>query len=247
VVIASKSVLFRQQPVLCKASARNDFTKNGLLTEEYTLRSDNHTRKDVVQSESDKMNIAIKVAMICGAAAVIIGAVSGTGSSSNSIARVSAAQLPIPSDQMHFIGAVTSARTSYKNAANELAAGSMRSSRQQAICNAVINQQASDWVGRIETLTSNGDGKGVVSLSTTEYIHIATWNNGLSDIRDNTLIDPNASMFKQLAALKVGDLVIFSGRFSSSNTDCVGEQSVTLQGSMTSPAFTMRFTSIRKL
>jgi hypothetical protein len=131
--------------------------------------------------------------------------------------------------------------------ANELAAGGIRSSRQQAICDALNNQQASDWVGRIETLTSNGDGKGVVSLSITQYIHVATWNNSLSDIRDNTLIDPTSSMFKQVAALKVGDLVIFSGRFASSNTDCVGEQSVTLQGSMTSPEFTMRFSSIRKL
>jgi hypothetical protein len=182
------------------------------------------------------MNIAIKVAMICGVSAVILGAVfSGSGSSS------------IPSDQARFINAVVSARTSYNSAANELAAGGLRSGRQQAICNAVINQQASNWVGRIETLTSNGDGKGVVSLSMTQYIHVATWNNSLSDISDNTLIDPTSSMFKELAALKVGDLVKFSGQFSSSNTDCVGEQSVTLQGSMTNPEFTMRFTSIRKL
>jgi hypothetical protein len=191
------------------------------------------------------MNIAIKVALICGAAAVVIGAISGSGNSS--INRVPADKLPIPSDQARFERAVLSARTSYTGAANELAAGGIRSSRQQAICDALNNQQASDWVGRIETLTSNGDGKGVVSLSMTQYIHVATWNNSLSDIRDNTLIDPTSSMFKQLATLKVGDLVIFSGGFSSSNTDCVGEQSVTLQGSMTSPEFTMRFSSIRKL
>jgi hypothetical protein len=191
------------------------------------------------------MNIAIKVAMICGAAAVIIGAISGSGSST--INRVPADKLPIPSDQARFERAVLSARTSYIGAANELAAGGIRSSRQQAICNAVINQQASDWVGRIETLTSNGDGKGVVSLSMTQYIHVTTWNNSLSDIGDHTLIDPTSPMFKALAGLKVGDLVKFSGHFSSSNTDCVGEHSVTLQGSMTNPEFTMRFTSIRKL
>lgn len=191
------------------------------------------------------MNIAIKVAMICIAGAVIVGAVSGSGSSS--INRVPAEKLPIPSDQARFERAVLSARTSYNSAANELAAGGIRNSRRQAICDAVINQQASDWVGRIETLTSNGDGKGVVSLSMTQYMHVATWNNNLSDIRDQTLIDPTSSMFKELAALKVGDLVKFSGHFSSSNTDCVGEQSVTLRGSMTDPAFTMRFSSIRKI
>ncbi|MGY3408429.1 hypothetical protein ACVWZV_004542 [Bradyrhizobium sp. GM5.1] len=128
-----------------------------------------------------------------------------------------------------------------------LVAGGIRSTRQQAICHAIINQRASDWVGRIEKLSSNGDGKGVVSVSTTEHIHVTTWNNAFSDIRDRTLIDPTSPMFKESATLKVGDLVKFSGKFSASNTDCVGEQSLSLRGSMTDPAFTMRFTSIRKL
>jgi hypothetical protein len=160
---------------------------------------------------------------------------------------VLAGKLPIPSDQARFLNAVVSARTSYNGAANELAAGGIRSARQQAICNAVIDQQASDWIGMIEKLTSNGDGKGVVSLSMTPFIHISTWNNSLSDILDHTLIDPTSSMFKELAALKVGDSVKFSGQFSSSKTDCVGEKSLTLHGSMTDPEFTMRFTSIGKL
>lgn len=190
------------------------------------------------------MNIAIKVAIGCGVVAVIAGAISGSGTST---ARVSPDKLPVPSDQTRFINAVSSARTSYLKAPNELAAGGVRSTRQQGICNAIVSQQASDWIGRIERLSSNGDGKGVVTVSTTEHIHVGTWNNALSDLGDRTLIDPTSSMFKELATLKVGDLVKFSGRFSTSNTDCIGEQSVTLHGSMTDPAFTIRFTSIRKL
>ena len=69
----------------------------------------------------------------------------------------------------------------------------------------------------------------------------------MSDMRDRTLIDPELSMFKTLAGMKVGDTVRFSGRFSPSRTDCVAEQSFTLQGSMTDCAFTMRFTHIQKL
>jgi hypothetical protein len=191
------------------------------------------------------MNIAIKTALICGAAVVTIGMVLGSGGSSTQTVPLD--KLPLPSDERRFVNAVLSARASYLKAANEMAAGGTRSARQQAICNAIVNQQASDWIGRIETLTSNGDGKGVLSLSMTKFIHFATWNNDLSDIGDHTLIDPNSSMFKDLANLKVGDLVKFSGRFSSSNTDCVGEHSVTLSGSMTDPEFTVRFTSIRKL
>jgi hypothetical protein len=73
------------------------------------------------------MNIAIKVALICGAAAVVIGAISGSGNSS--INRVPADKLPIASDQARFESAVLSARTSYTGAATELAAGGIRSSR----------------------------------------------------------------------------------------------------------------------
>jgi hypothetical protein len=189
---------------------------------------------------------AIKVAAACGAGALLVAMLIG-GSGSGTTKSVPFAALPIPSDQSRFAVAVVSARSSYKGAANELAAGGIRSVRQQAICNAVINQSASDWVGRITKLTSNGDGKGVVSIKVAEDVRVATWNNAVSDLGDRTLIDPTSSMFKELSTMKAGDLVKFSGRFSSSKTDCVGEQSVTLAGSMTDPAFTMRFTSIRKL
>ncbi|MGY4175788.1 hypothetical protein ACVIHH_001079 [Bradyrhizobium sp. USDA 4518] len=153
----------------------------------------------------------------------------------------------MPSDQAHFVGAVTTARTAYKAAPNELAAGGVRSSRQQTICRAVPDRSASGWVGKISQLTSNGDGKGVISVSVGPDIHLATWNNAMSDIGSNTLIDPSSSMFKTLSTLKRGDIVRFSGRFESSKVDCLGEQSITLAGSMTNPAFTMRFTSISKL
>lgn len=191
------------------------------------------------------MNIAIKAAVFCGVSAAVIGVISGSGSGTG--ARAPVAALQGPSDQVRFTSAVVSARTSYRSAPNELAAGGIRSARQQAICNIVINQSASDWVGKITKLTSNGDGKGVISISLAPNVQVSTWNNSISDLGDHTLIDPTSSLFNVLATMKVGDPVKFSGRFSSSRTDCIGEQSVTLQGSMIDPAFTMRFTSIKKL
>jgi aspartyl protease family protein len=187
------------------------------------------------------MNIAIKAAAFCGISALVVGVISGSSGTSETVA-----DLQGPSDQTRFTSAVVSARTSYERAPNELAAGGIRSGRQQAICNIVINQSASDWVGKITKLTSNGDGKGVISISLAPNVEVSTWNNSFSDLGDRTLIDPTSSLFKALATMKVGDPVKFSGRFSSSSTDCVGEQSVTLQGSMTDPVFTMRFTSITR-
>jgi hypothetical protein len=190
------------------------------------------------------MNIVVKSALACGAGAVLIGMLAG---GSGKGASTPAPALPTPSDQARFTSAVVAARTSYRSAPNELAAGGIRNGRQQAICNAVTNQSATDWVGKIAKLTSNGDGKGVIAVELAPGVHVSTWNNALSDIGDHTLIDPNSSLFKSLSAMKTGDLVKFSGRFSPSNTDCVREMSVTLGGSMTDPAFAMRFTSVSKL
>src|SRR6478735_4274739 len=187
------------------------------------------------------MNIAIKAAIGCGVGALLAGMIAGGGKSAPP-----APTVPIPSDQAGFTGAVSAARTAYRSAANELAAGGVRNNRQQAICRVVRDQSASGWIGKISQLTSNGDGKGVRQIEIAPNIHVSTWNNAVSDIGSNTLIDPNSSLFKSLAAMKPGDVVRFSGRFSSSNVDCVRENSVTLAGSMTDPVFTMRFTSVSK-
>jgi hypothetical protein len=188
------------------------------------------------------MNIAIKAAIGCGVGALLVGMIAGGGKS----AAPPAPSVPMPSDQAGFTSAVSAARTAYKSAANELAAGGVRNNRQQAICRVVRDQSASGWIGKISQLSSNGDGKGVLQIEIAPNIHVSTWNNAVSDVGSNTLIDPNSSLFKSLAAMKQGDVVRFSGRFSSSNVDCVREKSLTLAGSMTDPVFTMRFTSVSK-
>ncbi len=187
------------------------------------------------------MNIAIKATIGCGIGALLIAAMTGGKSA------VPPPRLPIPPDQAGFNSAVAAARVSFRAAANELAAGGVRSSRQQAICRVLQDKSASGWVGTISQLSSNGDGKGVLSIEVAPDVHVSTWNNALSDIGSQTLIDPGSSLFKDLASMKRGDVVRFSGRFGSSDVDCVREHSVTLAGSMTDPSFIMRFSSVNKL
>ncbi len=192
------------------------------------------------------MNSPVKFAVLFGVAALVIGLIAGGAGGGLSRTDLGA-DVKVPSDQTRFAAAVTTARASYRSAANDLAAGGVRSSRQKSICDAVINQRASDWVGKISTLTSNADGHGVISITIAPFIQVSTWNNSFSDGRAQTLIDPKSPLFKILAKMKVGDTVKFSGRFFASGTDCVDEQSFTLQGSMTLPVFTLRFSSIQKL
>lgn len=151
----------------------------------------------------------------------------------------------MPSDEKQFIDAVTSAHSAYDAAANEMAQGGTRAARRAAICQALQGSGAANgWIGSIKTLSSNGDGKGVLEISIGPDITIGTWNNALSDISDNTLLDPNSDIFRSASAMKEGDAVMFSGSFIASETDCIEERSLTLEGSMQDPAFLIRFSSV---
>lgn len=189
------------------------------------------------------MNIVIKAALGCALGFIVVGALVGGGRS----AVPAAPSVPLPSDQARFIAAITQARSQFTSAPNELAAGGMRNVRQQTICSALQGQSASGWIGKIAYLSTNGDGKGVITVELAPGLHVSTWNNAISDFSDKTLIDPDTQFFRSLVTMKRGDTVRFSGGFFPSNLDCVGEQSVTIAGSMRSPVFTMRFSSIRKL
>jgi hypothetical protein len=151
---------------------------------------------------------------------------------------------PMPGDEQQFIRAVQDARTAFQQAPNEMAQGGTRAQRREAICRVLSTPTVSGWIGHISKLGSNSDGKGVLEISLAEGLLIKTWNDDLSDISDNTLIDPSSPLFHDLSQMKVGDEVFFSGLFLPSALDCVQEASLTLSGSMTDPEFVFRFMNV---
>ena len=146
-----------------------------------------------------------------------------------------------------FTNIVESARSDHRAADTDFKKGATRPARAKALCQSKGGRDINDWIGRITTLTTNGDGKGVVEVRISDHLTLKTWNNSLSDIADKTLIEPGSRVFRQLDQLHRGDKVKFTGSFSSSQTDCFTESSVTLSGSMNDPEFIMRFRSIEKL
>ena len=153
----------------------------------------------------------------------------------------------MPTDETAFIDAINKGRDGFHAAANEMAQGGVRAKRKGWIC-AILGPTkgiVKDWTGEVATLSSNEDGKGVLGLTIADDVTVTTTNNDFSDSEFKTLIDPSSDLFQAASALKVGEKVIFSGRFFRSDADCVNEQSLTLEGSITDPAFTFRFTSVR--
>jgi hypothetical protein len=104
-----------------------------------------------------------------------------------------------------------------------------------------------DWLGTVEKVDSNSDGKGVVAVSLATGITVKTWSNDLSDISENTLIDPHSALFAAAEALKVGQAVRFSGTFFPGNRDdnaCLKEGSITLRGKVDEPEYIFKFTAL---
>jgi hypothetical protein len=153
----------------------------------------------------------------------------------------------MPPIEKTFINIVDSAKERYSRGATELQKGAARPFRAQQIC-AAFQGQATDWIGTITELTTNGDGYGVLNIEIEKGISVWTANNSFSDIGADTLIAPSSSLYKTLLGLKTNTKVRFSGSFfRDSEPDCVRELSITMDGSMTDPAFLFRFKSVNGL
>lgn len=152
-----------------------------------------------------------------------------------------------PQEQSVLLTIVDQARFSFVSAKTEMQEGATKPWRATALCNNLKSLSAQNWLGTISKLTTNGEGKGVVSVSIGDEIEIQTWNNAASDIFHETLIEPGTALYNRLLELEVGDDVLVTGQFLGDETDCLRETSITIRGSMMSPEFLFKFHDIQKL
>lgn len=152
----------------------------------------------------------------------------------------------MPADQSALVQINQVVREKLRAATNDLQKGALRPWRSKATCMNIKTTTAKNWVGTLDTLTTNNDGKGVVKIVIGEDLAVKTWNNALSDIGSDTLIEPGSSLYEKIESLNEGDTVIFSGHFFQSDVDCLHEGSVTLSGSLSDPEYIMKFEDIRK-
>ena len=152
-----------------------------------------------------------------------------------------------PNDEIQFIELVTTYVNKFGETKNELQQSILRDKRKQEISRILTSHEVTSWVGKIRSLETNTEGKAILVIRLSPDIELGTWNNGLSDVFDNTLIDKETTLYKQLSDLTTGKLVKFSGSFFRSETDYVREKSITIQGSMTKPEFLFKFSSVQPI
>lgn len=173
------------------------------------------------------------------------GSKSRTGSSSADVAKADPIDEKRPKVQAQFIEIIAAAQQKSKDADNDMQRGSAKSERDKNVCAILKGMKVKDWTGTITKITSNSDGKGVIEVEIAKKITIKTWNNALSDIGDDTLIEPGTKFFDFVASLKKGTQIQFSGNFfRGTGGDCIKESSMSLRGKLEDPEFIFRFNEI---
>lgn len=154
-------------------------------------------------------------------------------------------QNPYPESESQFMSVVSSA---YQQAsdANDLRKEGIKKQRDSDICTAISNKQnITGWYGSVSKISSTSKG-AAIEIKLPNGVVLETWNNAISDVIDNTIVDKNSDVYKDIYNLSVGDAVIFSGSFMKSGTECAEETSITTDGSLNSPEFLFKFSSMSK-
>lgn len=150
-----------------------------------------------------------------------------------------------PKEQLSFEKIVNEFIVLYKKADNELKKSAIRTDRKNKLKNSEISHKITNWIGTLVDLSTNSDGKAYITVRILPDIEIKTWNNALSDIADNTLIEQSSELYNKLMNMKKGQRVKFSGMFVLSGDDFFKETSMTESGAMESPEFLFKFSDVQ--
>ena len=165
----------------------------------------------------------------------------------NQVPSANSAVVELPEQQQRFLAITKDFAERFASAKNELQQSVLRRERSVALRDTLDSQRTiSGWTGTIRALRTNTEGRAILTVRLSQNTEITTHNNAFSDLLDNTLIDQGTPLFNALMNMSVGDKVAVSGSFIPSDDDWIGETSVTIRGSMTDPAFLVRFQVVSK-
>lgn len=137
-------------------------------------------------------------------------------------------------------------REKYSSAKNEIQKSQIRDERRMLLAQSAVSFRVSGWTGQLADLDTNSDGLGIIRILIAPNVSVGTWNNALSDIGDQTLIQKNSPVYRKLAEMQIGETVTFSGSFLMSQEDHFKEVSITQDGSMEDPTYLFRFEDINR-
>jgi hypothetical protein len=156
----------------------------------------------------------------------------------------------LPPAEAAFIAAVSDAAGTWAAAPNDVARLPMRAARAAAICAALPDLTATSWAGTVANVSPNalpdlhGNATARVTLNIAPHIQLSTPANPLFNSPD-TMVESGTPLYTTAATLRTSQNVTFSAKFVPDGTDCVAEESLTSNGSMTRPEFKIVLLAIK--
>jgi len=154
---------------------------------------------------------------------------------------------PRPRSQILFENVISQYAQEFDRAQNELQESVSRRNRRNAIAALNMGFYIENWVGTIDNLGTNTEGKAYIKIRLSPNLNVNTMNNAFSDMFHNTLIEMDSELYQVLYNLRKGQRVTFSGQLFRSDDDFYYETSVTIRGAMKDSDFLLRFTNIKPM
>lgn len=151
-----------------------------------------------------------------------------------------------PKDQAAFTTAVGNAKENF-DAADFEAQMDIQPQRAAAICKALPKPEVKNWVGAVQAADADSGGRLTVTVVLPDGTLVKTWNNAMSDLDDNTLVQAGTPLAETFGKLKAGDAIRFAGTFFADEADCYRSTRLALGQSVMEPSFLFRFTAVEKL
>lgn len=119
--------------------------------------------------------------------------------------------------------------------------------RMVLLCEQAPTGSVSDWLGTVWFSGTTSDGKRTLGIALTKNISVETWEQGSGGAMpaEETPIDPGSPLGKDVAALKAGDKVRFSGSFAPDDERCIYAHRSALSEQIAHPAYIMKFRHVQ--
>ena len=149
-----------------------------------------------------------------------------------------------PEIQKQFIAIIEDGRKKIGDSKTDLQKASALRDRDKALCAILSSYSATDWIGEIDEIGANGEGKAHISITIADDMKVRTWNNAFSDLFDDTLIPESSPVFAQVLPLEDGNKIKFSAKFMRGRDTCLKQGNLTDFYYGREPEFIVQITSV---
>jgi hypothetical protein len=156
----------------------------------------------------------------------------------------------VPEIQTIFQGIVIEAQKKAEAAENDMQKGGFKAERDKALCEKMLEVNVTDWIGTVDSIDANSDGKGILEIKVTDNISVTNLDafGAYGGHKRETILEPSSEVFQVVSKLKSGQRVRFSGNFyKDGGEDCLSEGSVTLDGKLKEPEFIFKYLKVEAI